>query len=107
MKATGQPLVTVGGYDSGIAPYGMDAMMRAAVIDAARARDKGNLNIVVQRPGYGAASTIIGEMADIHLKLTERNGALILYGVKPRTILYAVEMDTSRGYYAPSFTPIV
>jgi hypothetical protein len=107
MKETGQPLVVIGGYDSGIATYGMDAMMKTAVVDAARARDRGNLNIVVVRAGYGAASLTIGEMADQHFKLVERSGTLILYGIKPRTNLLVVEMDTSKGYPAPKFTPMV
>jgi KaiC/GvpD/RAD55 family RecA-like ATPase len=107
MKETGQPVVVVGGYDSGIATYGMEAMMKTAVIDAARARDRGNLNIVVLRAGYGAASLAIGEMADQHFKLIERSGALILYGIKPRTNLLVVEMDSSKGYPAPKLTPMV
>lgn len=107
MKETGQPVVVVGGYDSGIATYGMEAMMKTAVIDAARARDRGNLNIVVLRAGYGAASLTIGEIADQHFKLIERYGALIFYGVKPRTNLLVVEMDTSKGYPAPKLTPMV
>jgi KaiC/GvpD/RAD55 family RecA-like ATPase len=107
MKETGRPVVVVGGYDSGIATYGIEAMMKTAVIDAARARDNGNLNIVVLRAGYGTDSLTIGEMADQHFKLVERYGALILYGIKPRTNLLIMEMDTSKGYPAPKLTPMV
>jgi KaiC/GvpD/RAD55 family RecA-like ATPase len=104
---TKQPLVYVMGYDSAIAVYGMDETMRTAVFDAARVREKGNLGIAVLSPGYGAASMVLSELADVYMRLIKKNGALILYGIKPRTILYAVEADTSRGYATPKLTPIL
>jgi hypothetical protein len=85
----------------------MDETMRTAVFDAARVREKGNLGIAVLSPGYGAASMVLSELADVYMRLIKKNGALILYGIKPRTILYAVEADTSRGYATPKLTPIL
>jgi len=49
----------------------------------------------------------LSSAACIHLKLGREHGSLLLYGVKPRTGLHAVEMDTSRGYPMPRLTPIV
>jgi len=45
--------------------------------------------------------------AEVHLKLTKERGALLLLGVKPRTGLYVVEPDVSRGYPLPRITPVV
>jgi hypothetical protein len=44
---------------------------------------------------------------DVYLKLTREHGALLIYGVKPRTGLYALDVDASKGYPMPSLTPIV
>nr|MDO8133396.1 gas vesicle protein GvpD [Candidatus Njordarchaeum guaymaensis] len=107
MKETKQPLVSATAYDPRIAIYGLDAAMKMAMIEAARVRQKGNLAITVLRPGYGAASVILGEVVDVHLKIAERHGAVVLYGIKPRTNLYVVEMDTSRGYSVPKLTSVV
>jgi len=41
-----------------------------------------------------------------HPAATERS-CLLMYDVKPRTGLYAVEMDVSEGYALPKLTPIV
>jgi hypothetical protein len=33
----------------------------------------------------------LAPLADMHLKITRRHGAILLYGMKPRTPLYAVQ----------------
>jgi len=46
-------------------------------------------------------------MVETHLRLLREHGCLLIYGIKPRTSLYAVEMDISKGYPLPRLTPIV
>jgi hypothetical protein len=41
------------------------------------------------------------------MRLTEKFGTVLLYGVKPRTNLYVLEMDVSKGYPMPRLTPII
>ena len=38
----------------------------------------------------------VANMAEMHLKIVERNGSVILYGVKPRTSPYVLERDKQR-----------
>ncbi|WXG44324.1 MAG: ATPase domain-containing protein [Promethearchaeati archaeon SRVP18_Atabeyarchaeia-1] len=106
-KETGKPIVYVMGYDSVIANYGLKAAMKTAVLDAARAMEHGNLGIISLRLGYGKASVVLNELAYVHFRLAEKYGALILYGIKPRTNLFVVEVDVSRGYDSPKLTPIL
>ncbi len=49
----------------------------------------------------------VAEISEVHLKLLRRNGVLMFYGVKPQTILYAVEVDYSNGYPMPKFHSIL
>jgi len=71
----------------------------------ASCRANGDLTIALSRPqlasGFRAAS-----LAGNVLRLTEKNGTILFYGVNPRTELYAVEADFSKGYPQLEFTPI-
>lgn len=71
----------------------------------ASCRANGDLTIALSRPqlasGFRAAS-----LAGNALRLTEKNGTILFYGVNPRTGLYAVEADFSKGYPQLEFTPI-
>jgi len=49
----------------------------------------------------------VSSAVDFYLKLTREHGSLLLYGIKPRTPLYALETDTSKGYLTPKLTPII
>ncbi len=46
-------------------------------------------------------------MADVHLRVTRGYGIALVYGVKPPTNVYALEMDVSEGYPMPKLTPII
>jgi hypothetical protein len=43
----------------------------------------------------------------VHLRFVRRHGAVLVYGVSPRTNIYALEVDTSEGYPMPKLTPVV
>jgi len=49
----------------------------------------------------------LSPIADIHLRMTRRHGCVLLYGVKPRTPLYAIQPDLSGRIPIPSIIPIV
>jgi hypothetical protein len=59
------------------------------------------------KPGYPKLAVRLASTATVHLKLLREHGCLLLYGVKPRTGLYGVEMDVSKGYPQPKLTPIL
>ncbi|MEM2593904.1 MAG: hypothetical protein QXV96_03240, partial [Candidatus Bathyarchaeia archaeon] len=63
--------------------------------------------IVLLKPGYPRLAKILSATADIHLKITREHGAVLVYGVKPRTNLHVLEMDASKGYPMPKLTPII
>jgi KaiC/GvpD/RAD55 family RecA-like ATPase len=101
------PVLTVTGIDSLVTNYGQEASLKIWNIDATRIQEHGSLGILIAKPGYEEVSRILGSIADVHLRLVREHGALLLYGKKSRTGLYAVEADLSRGYALPKLTPIL
>jgi KaiC/GvpD/RAD55 family RecA-like ATPase len=107
LKETGQPALSVSCLDTLLAYYGEENCEKLFGQDAIRVRERNTLAIGILKPGYKRLAEKLSGIADIHLRLTREHGCLLLYGVKPRTGLYGVEMDVSRGYPLPKLTPIV
>jgi hypothetical protein len=107
MNETNQPVFESMGYDSLVSVYGAEAVRRTESLMSSRIREKGNLAIVVLKPGCEDASSMLSAIADVHLRITEEHGVMIVYGIKPRTNMYVVEMDASKGYALPRLTPLV
>jgi KaiC/GvpD/RAD55 family RecA-like ATPase len=107
VRQTGQPAITLTSFDTLVSYYGEEACERMLGEDTTRIRERKFLGIGVMKPGYEQLLKRLSATADLHLKLTREHGTLILYGVKPRTGLYAVETDVSGGYRMPRLTPIV
>jgi len=106
-RKTRQPLLHVTGVDTLIDAYGEREtlwLMRTAL---AISRTTNDLTIALLKPGYPRAAEVLGATADVHLKITREHGTVFVYGVKPKTNLYALEMDTSEGYPMPKLTPII
>lgn len=101
------PVLSISGIDLLIANYGPEAAMAMWNLDATRIREHGALGILIAKAGYEKVSRTLGAIADVHLKLAREHGAPILYGVKPRTGIYVLGADFSRGYGLPKLVPIV
>jgi len=65
--------------------------------DILECKAQGNLTLAVARPRLTITRRALN-MVDNYIRLAERNGCIFLYGVKPRTPLYAVSDDLSEGY---------
>ncbi|MEM2913748.1 MAG: ATPase domain-containing protein [Candidatus Bathyarchaeia archaeon] len=107
MERTGQPALHITGADMLIDTYGLKDTLSAIRAYTTRVRETEGMGITVIKPGYPRLAKILGATADIHLKITREHGAILVYGVKPRTNLYVLEMDTSKGYAMPKLTPII
>ena len=107
MKLTGQPVLNIIGADTLIDIYGVKETISFLRDRATRIRETKGLGIFIFKPGYPRLAKILGALADVHLKVTREHGAALVYGVKPGTNLYVLEMDVSRGYAMPKLTPII
>ena len=104
---TGQPNLSIVGTDTLITHYGEERCEEILNLSATEARRVGAAVIAIVKAGRRELATKLSPIADVYLRLAREHGCLLLYGIKPRTGLYAVEMDTSKGYPLPRLTPIV
>jgi len=65
-----------------------------------------DLMIYVSKPSIPEMTKVFADTLSIHFKIEERNGSMILFGKKPKTIIYNIEEDASRGCRV-KLTPIV
>ncbi len=65
-----------------------------------------DLMIYVSKPSIPEMTKVFADTLNLHLKIEEKNGSMILFGKKPKTILYTIEPDASRGCQV-KLTPIV
>ena len=107
MRETDQPVMVVTGVDALVSYYDESSCEKILGQDAIRIRQHGSLGILLMKPGYEGIAARLSSIATVHLRLTREHGCLLLYGIKPRTGLYAVEMDASKGHPLPRLTPIV
>lgn len=106
-ERTGQPILHFVGADMLIDTYGPKEALSAIRNHAARVREKGDLYMILLKPGHPELSETLGALADSYVKITRKYGCVIVYGIKPRTPPYALEMDVSKGYFMPKLTQII
>jgi len=107
IKETAQPPLHVVGVDRLIAHYGIDDTIKVLNLSATMNRENGSLSIFLLKPNYPRVPEYLNAIVDVHLKLIREHGALLLYGLKPRTRLHFIEMDVSEGYPLPKITPVL
>jgi hypothetical protein len=107
MSSTKQPVLYVTEADTLIDAYGEREALWFLRMSLTRTREAEGLGMILIRPGYSRAAEILGSLAHVHLKMTREHGTVLVYGIKPRTNVYVLEVDTSEGYPMPRLTPII
>jgi len=105
-EKTGQPVLEILGMDTFESTFGEENVKSMLALAATNTRLQGNLTVVIIKPGMEDIVRRIANISEVHLKLMREHGTLLLFGQKPRTGLYIMEMDVSRGYPLPKLTPI-
>ncbi len=65
-----------------------------------------DLMIYISQPSIPELTKVFADTLSMHFKIEEKNGSMILFGKKPKTILYVVEPDASRGCRV-KLTPLI
>jgi KaiC/GvpD/RAD55 family RecA-like ATPase len=104
---TGKPILSFIGLDTLIAIYGEEAYEKILNLIITSTRKFDSATMLIAKPIRKTLSKKLGSMVDFYLRLTREHGSLLLYGIKPRTGIYVMEMDVSKGYPLPKLTPIV
>jgi len=104
---TGSPAIYYISFDTAETLWGEEAVKKIGRLSAIRVKKEGDIVIKLTNPGLVSINQKFMGLADLHIRLVKEHGAILLYGEKPRTCLYAVEMDVSKGYPLPRITPII
>jgi hypothetical protein len=103
---TGGPLLKIIYVDSLRASLPQADHRRFLDHQSMRTRDADGLLVLLSRPGDDQMRQHAGNLAHTHLQVTNREGVMLLQGVKPRTPLHALAQDPAAGHPALSLTPI-
>ncbi len=71
-----------------------------------RTKMLGNLGIGVLKPGLMVSSEIIN-MMDTYFRVIDIDNTPCIYGIRPRTLVYAMGIDEKEGFPHVTLTPIV
>ena len=105
-ELTGKTVLSVVGVDSVEYMYGREEGLKILGRDITLIRNREDVRINFVRPTIAIADQLRA-LVDIYLKVDEIDGALFLYGVKPKTPIYSFDVLTQRGLSEVKLTPIV
>ncbi|MFQ6050333.1 MAG: ATPase domain-containing protein [Candidatus Hydrothermarchaeota archaeon] len=105
-EKTKKPLYFHWGYDVLEYRYPQQDLVEFTSENVSMVKGHGDLGIAVTKPGLKSTQEL-ANMANIHLKIVNIEGSVVFYGIQPRTELYNVDIDVSRGYPKLKLTPIV
>ena len=89
-------------FSSNVGP----SVARDIARSASAIRNQGDVVVSLTKPGT-SNTQLLSDNCDVHLKLEEVNGSLILYGKRPPTNPYGVTYDYSAGYPKVFLTEII
>lgn len=103
---TGNPVLHVIGFDTLEYHYNMGDLKRFIMDEIRDVSDNHELSLLIGRESTEQSNKHLAVLSDIHLRLDQINGSVILYGVKPETGVYDLQSDGSKGYPSINLTPI-
>ncbi|MEM1738497.1 MAG: hypothetical protein QW325_04425, partial [Nitrososphaerota archaeon] len=106
MERAGSPPIIAVSMDSLEFNYGHDDSLKITSSIAAWTRRNNGLSLLLDKSTHPELTRRVAPTSSAHLRLTRRHGCLLLYGVKPRTNLFAVKVETEKGYYETRLIPI-
>lgn len=106
IEETNQPVLEIIGTDMVESVFSEEAVKSVVAQATAQTRRNGNLTIAISKPGSDPLTQKIANISDVHIKLVREHGALLMFGLKPRTGLHVLEADVSEGYPLPKITLI-
>jgi len=106
-KQTGKPVIWWVALDHFVDIFGLEHVDKALSELSMNAIRHGELAVVLSKPRLERIVGTVSSVAATHLRILDKDGSVLMYGVKPRTSLYAVTVDAERGLSSTSFIPIV
>lgn len=100
------PMIDYTGFDTLEYLRGDTIAIKDLLNAVAKTKNSKDLGLGVIKPGLKLTQEIMN-MADTYFKIIVINRCPCIFGVKPKTIIYAITMDETLGYPHVSLTPIV
>jgi len=102
----GEPVLGILGLDTLEYKYGISEIEKEITIGISAIKDSNSVVIGIARQGQELIEKL-SQMADTHFKVKNIDGAIVIYGVVPRTEIYNLSLDVSKGHSEVKLTPIV
>jgi len=105
-EGTGREVLIFAGIDTFEYTYGVGETVRILGRAVSSIRSYKDLAFFLVRSGMGIVPQIQA-ISDVYIKLINLEGVVMLYGAKPRTQLFELGADETRGYPGYRLTPVV
>jgi hypothetical protein len=104
---TGKPLLQIIALETQEARLGEEAYKSTLSLSAEMARKGGDLIVRLSKPGLEGLAQRVANQSNIHLKMRRVDGAVVVYGERPHTKIFAVNAEESMGHLKLHLVPIV
>jgi hypothetical protein len=101
----GNPYIEYTGFDSLEYIQGESPAIKGLLAGVVRTKISGDLGIGMLKPGLKVTKEIFN-MMDTYFKIVDIGHTPCIYGIKPKTRIYAITKDEKKGYPYVSFIPI-
>jgi|HubBroStandDraft_1064217.scaffolds.fasta_scaffold00365_7 KaiC/GvpD/RAD55 family RecA-like ATPase len=101
-----KPFIEYTAFDTFESLMGDQVAIRMYFQGLSRTKHVGNLGIGLLKPGLLVSSEILN-MVDTYFRIINIDNAPCLYGIRPRTMIYAISQDPEKGGPHATLTPIV
>jgi len=95
VEDTGNPIIVSIGIDRAIRLAGEEALKQIAIAQDT-VRTYHALMFWIAKPTVPWIIERLAPIADVHFKITRKYGCTLLYGIKPRTPLYAIQLQSDK-----------
>lgn len=105
-KTKGAPVLGVMGIDSLEYTYGASEVEKEIGVGISLTKISNDVVLGIAKQGQALIDKL-SQMSTTHFVVKNVDGAIVVYGVIPRTGIYDVSVDVSKGYNNVKLTPIV
>jgi len=105
-EASGSATLEVIGMDTQEARYGEEAYKKMLPTSSEQTKREGNLAIRISRPGLESVNQRAINVADVHLRMVEKDGVTLLCGIKPYTGMFVAKPVVEDGVIRLQTFPI-
>jgi KaiC/GvpD/RAD55 family RecA-like ATPase len=107
-RTANQPILQNIGFDNLEASYARfpERLLSAVATAIVQTRLCGDVTMGLAKSNLSFLGKLLS-MVDWHIKLTKKDGVLLLQGIKPYTNIYAVDCDVSQGYPVMKLTILI